>query len=185
MTRPATYRLNDNSRIEFADALKGWGDAAFEELRSVASRYQSVVTYKELSELVQERSGVRTSVLMMHWIGSVLELVAKACVESGESPLTSLCVHQDGTIGDGYAKAAVLSGNDVTDDIEAHAAAHRLACYRRHATDLPEDGGQAQLTRQVAERRNRARAKRQEPPVRLCLQCWTTLPASGLCTYCV
>lgn len=170
--------------MRIKDALGPWGQSAHDQLLSTASTYQAVITYKELAELVQRVSGVRTEMLMMHWIGSVLEDVARRCIAQDQPPLTSLCVHQDGTIGDGYAKAARLSGIEVNGDIELLAAEHRLECYRRYATDLPPDGGQPTLTRQVADRRNRTAPGRPEPVVVMCPNCQIQLPRSGACGYC-
>lgn len=184
MPQPSTYRVADLSAVPFADAVTAWAGAGYDVLRATARSYRAVVTYKELAEQVQERSGIRTSVLMMHWVGSVLESVARRCADSNEPPLTSLCVHQDGTIGDGYAKAAEMSGRGIAQDIELHAARDRLACYRVYAANLPADGGEPAFTEQVAKRRATTQHRTANPPPKFCPTCFTALPASGRCDYC-
>jgi len=184
MSRPGTYRESDNSGVPFSEALTEWGRTAHDELLRTASRYNSVITYKELAELAQARSGIRTRVLLTNWIGKLLEQVARRAVDAGQPPLTSLCVHQDGTIGDGYAKAAVMFGAGDIKDVELRAADDRLQCYRAYAEDLPSDGGRARLTRQVAERRARADSTTQRREPKSCPACHIALPASGICGYC-
>jgi hypothetical protein len=122
--------------------------------------------------------------LLTNWIGKLLEEVARLAKEGGEPPLTSLCVHQDGTIGDGYARAPKSTPDEPGQDIELYAAEHRLLCYRKFADDLPTDGGKAALTAAESQRRARKAAKvpARRPPV--CPRCFTELPASGRCGYC-
>jgi hypothetical protein len=180
---PGTYRVSDRSRVEFSDALAAWVPIAYQELVTTAHRYHAVVTYSELSERVQETSGIRTRMLLTNWIGKLLEEVAILAKGDGEPPLTSLCVHQDGTIRLGYARAPKSVGGEPGEDIEYYAAEHRLLRYRKYAQDLPADGGQPALTK--AEAKRRARKAAQEPVKRrVCSTCFTELPASGNCDYC-
>jgi len=180
---PGTYRIADGSPVRFAEAMAGWVPLAYIELLATARKYHAYITYRELSECVQERSGVRTRVLLTNWIGKLLEQVAALAKANGEPPLTSLCVHQDGTIGQGYARAPKSVADSTSHDIEYYAAQHRLLCYQKYAADLPADGGQPALT--VAEAQRRAR-KIPEKPVReaLCPAHFTVLPTSGRCDYC-
>jgi hypothetical protein len=53
--------------------------------------------------------------LMMHWIGQVLERVAERCGAFGEPSLTSLCVHQNGTIGARAHGIGVVTFGDPSD----------------------------------------------------------------------
>jgi hypothetical protein len=180
---PGTYRVADESRVNFADALAAWIPLAYEELIATARKYHAVTTYLELSAHVQEASGIRTRTLLTNWIGKLLEEVAVRAKANSEPPLTSLCVHQDGTIGPGYARAPKAVSDEPGQDIEFYAAEHRLLCYRKYAEDLPVDGGKPALTRSEYERR--ARKAMQEPIRRpLCPLCSTELPASGRCDYC-
>lgn len=179
---PGTYRVADGSKVEFVDALATWIPLAYDKLIATARRYHAVVTYLELSEYVQQVSGIRTRVLLAHWIGELLGKVACLAKANGEPPLTSLCVHQDGTIGVGYAPRP--TADESGDDIESYAAGHRLLCYRKYADDLPADGGEPALTK--AEHRRRAKKAAQDPVHRpICPNCFTELPASGHCSYCV
>ena len=102
---PGTHRVADEAPVRFSDAMAAWIPLAHEELRRTAGRYDGVITYKALAEMVQEQSGIRTRMLLANWIGGLLEAVAVQAKDAGEPPLTSLCVHQDGTIGEGYARA--------------------------------------------------------------------------------
>ncbi|WP_201308900.1 GIY-YIG nuclease family protein [Puerhibacterium puerhi] len=180
---PGTYRVADASPVKFSEAMAVWIPLAYQELVATARKYHAVITYRELSDQVQERSGIRTRVLLTNWIGKLLEEVAVLAKTNGEPPLTSLCVHQDGTIGPGYAKAPRSVVDEPGDDIEHYAAEHRLLCYRKYAEDLPDDGGRPALTKAEAERRARKTAK--EPARRPeCPTCFTTLPATGVCDYC-
>lgn len=182
---PGTYRVADNTRVDFASAVAAWTPIAYEELKRTAGRYHGVTTYLELSERVQDVSGVRTRMLLTNWIGKLLEAVAAQAAADGEPPLTSLCVRQDGTIGPGYERAPKSVDDEPGEDIEFYAARHRLLCYRKYAVDLPSDGGHAALTQ--AERQRRERKARQPEPDRprvLCATCFTQLPAAGTCDYC-
>jgi hypothetical protein len=180
---PGTYRVADGTRVEFADALATWVPLAYDELVATANKYNAYVTYLELSERVQEVSGIRTRMLLTNWIGKLLEQVATRAKENGEPPLTSLCVHQDGTIGHGYARAPKAVIDTPGEDIEYYAAQHRLLCYQKYAADLPADGGNPALTK--AESQRRARKAAQEP-VRLavCPIHFTEVSASGRCDFC-
>lgn len=180
-----TYREVDRSRVEFSDALETWIGLAYDALILTASSYHAVISYGELAQKVQEASGVRTKMLLANWIGRLLERVAQEAKRVGDPPLTSLCVHQDGTIGEGYVNAPKSVDDSPGDDVELYAANHRLLCYRKYARDLPSDGGSPALTSVESERRRVAarHAKRAEPP-NLCRRCSTVLPVSGRCDYC-
>lgn len=67
---------------------------------------------------MQQRSVIRTRQLINNWSGKLLERVAKPAVEKNEPPLTSLCVHQDGTIGDGYLGAPKSVDSDLDGDVD-------------------------------------------------------------------
>ncbi len=168
--------------------LKDWVPVAHEILKTTASTYQQTITHSELAELVQTRSGVRADARPSAWMGPLLDVVALHAQRSGEPPLTSLAVRRDGTVGDGYAKAAVINGTTDVSDLEARAAEHRLDCYRAYAANLPADGGTPTLTAQEARRRANAKAaaakaapQRQAP---VCGRCFVQLPLSGVCDTC-
>lgn len=180
---PGTYRVSDSSPVPFSDAMAAWIPLAYDELIVTARKYHGVVTYRELSERVQEVSGIRTRTLLTNWIGKLLEEVARRAQTAGQPPLTSLCVHQDGTIGPGYARAPKSTTDRPGEDIEMYAAEHRLLCYRKYATYLPADGGAPALT--LAEHERRARKVAQESVRRpVCPKCFIELPISSSCDYC-
>ncbi|MFC4942343.1 hypothetical protein [Pseudonocardia sp. GCM10023141] len=164
---PGTYRVADGAKVEFSDALATWIPLAYDELVATAHTYHAVITYMELSQRVQDVSGMKTRMLLANWIGKLLEEVARRSVANDEPPLTSLCGHQDGTIGSGYARAPKTTQDAPGEDIELYAAAHRLMCYQKYATDLPSDGGMPALTRAERERRAREISQKPEDAARL------------------
>jgi ribosomal protein L32 len=182
---PGTYREEDGSPVPFAEALAAWVPLAYDELIVTAGTYNAVTTYQELSGHVRQASGIQTRQLLTNWVGKLLEAVAERARAAGEPPLTSLCVHQDGTIGPGYAREPKSATDDPAEDIEHYAARHRLLCYRKYATDLPEDGGRPALTRAESQRRERkAKQAREQAPVKTCPSCNMQLLSSGVCGYC-
>ncbi len=181
MAQPGTYREVDGTAVPYSTAIDAWSDAALPVLMDTAHVYNAVITYKDLGQAVQERTGIRTRVLLMNWIGQVLERVAAECHRRGELQLTALCVHQNGTVGTGYTGAVGRYGETVPTDPELHAAEVRVTCYRKYAHNLPADGGRAQLTQQEAARR---RAVAPSQPVRLCPVHHIALPRTGLCDEC-
>jgi hypothetical protein len=126
-----------------------------------------------------------TKQLPWHWIGEVLGAVADDCADGGEPILSALCVHRDGTVGDGYAKAVHRVRGAAPEDPDQHAAEERFACYRHFGADLPPDGGRPALTPQVQLRRDKPRSPR-EPARRgdVCRTCFTEMPVSGACAFC-
>lgn len=179
-----TFRVSDGGPVLWADAMALWVPLAHQELVRTASRYNEVITYGELAKQVQSHSGVHTRKLLPNWIGDLLERVAQLAADRGEPPLTALCVHQDGTIGEGYARAPKGSAGTPgleDEDIEVYAAGHRLLCYRRYAADLPADGGAPTLTPGEVARRRKAQAPALAP---VCPVHHLQLPVSGICGLC-
>jgi hypothetical protein len=175
----------DGNHVSQREAISRWAPVARDALLASAKEYHAVITYKELAALVQEVSGITTKQRLDYWIGGLLESVAITSKVRNEPPLTSLCVHQDGTIGPGYARAPKSTENDDPEvDVDDLAAHHRLLCYRAYAADLPRDGGTAALTPQVAAAR--ARRRRSEPPAPrpICPIHSMELSATGVCAMC-
>jgi hypothetical protein len=191
-----TYRVSDRRPVAFDVALDQWVDAAKPILEGVASQYNGLITYGELAEAVQIRTGIRTNMLMPNWIGRVLGQAANWCHERQSPPLSSVCVHADGTVGPGYAFVIQLyDGVTSNVDLELRAAEDRLLCYRRYAADLPPNGGRTTLTPQVQARWDRGRrfpvqVKAPKRPVaakvdaRACPDCHLMFPLSGRCNNC-
>lgn len=196
-TPRGTYREGDYTPVEFADALKVWTRIAYERLQGVATRYDAVITYKDLADHVQRESGIRTTTTTVNMVSKLLELCAVQAAAQGEPPLTSLVLRNDGTVGKSYwltPTSADIELPTVTadSDVELHAAEHRLLCYRKYATDLPDDGGTAALPQHLVDSRERAARKaerariaaRDEAPKPVCPSCFTQLPANGHCWQC-
>jgi hypothetical protein len=68
MHPPGTYRVGDGSLVDFPVAILAWTAAALPVLEPVARTYRASITDKELADEVQEATGIRTRVLMTHWI---------------------------------------------------------------------------------------------------------------------
>ena len=178
-----TWRVTDGAGVAFGDARRLWASAARETLIDVARRYHAYITYGELAEQVQQRSGVRTRSQLRNWIGKVLADVVQDCHHRGEPPLTALCVHQDQSVGDGYAYVLHVAGLPVPEDLDAHAAEARLECHRFFGAQLPTDGGRPALPPAVVAARRRA-ARAVTPPAAICPSCFTVLPKTGRCDTC-
>jgi hypothetical protein len=189
------HRAN-GSYVSNADALTAWTPIARDELLETARTYRATVSYQDLATLVQERSGIRTDQLVSHWIGKLLERVVVDVHRRGEPPLTSLCVHQDGSIGDGYSGTprAEADTREISPvDLERLAAEHRLLCYREYATDLPADGGELEVHRPAPRVTSRsrstatARPKVAAPPTLrevTCHECFLIVTAGPVCSSC-
>lgn len=119
------------STVTQANAIAAWTVVASDLLLMTARRYHSVITYKELAAEVQEASGIRTTQRLDYWIGRLLENVAIEAARRGEPPITALCVHQDGTIGPGYARAPKSVESDSNADVDQLAAEPRLLAIAR------------------------------------------------------
>lgn len=180
---PGTWRVTDGTPVPFGDAKTAWATAARGVLTRTATRYHGYVTYGALAEEVQELSGVRTRSQMRNWICAVLGMLADDIHRRVEPPLTALCVHQDETVGAGYAYVLELAGNAAPKDLDQVAAEARLECYRFFGALLPSDEGRPALTPKVAAARRRAARDRIEPSV-FCPRCFTQLPMSGQCDNC-
>lgn len=174
---------SNGTKISQADAIAAWSIAARDVLLATARRYHAVVTYKELAAEVQRATAITTTQRLDYWIGRLLENVAVEATRRGEPPLTSLCVHQDGTIGPGYVKAPKSVETDLTIEVDQAAAEHRLLCYRAYAEDLPADGGVPALTPQLVERA--ARKRKAGPDARpMCDSHFVELSSTGVCFMC-
>jgi hypothetical protein len=187
MAPPGTYRVSDGSPVDFPAAVAVWTTAALPVLERVARTYRASITYKELADEVQEFTGIKTRVLMMHWIGQVLGGASRESHRRGQPMLSALCVHSDGTVGNGYGEAVAENyGGNPPADLDMHAAEERLRCYQYFGADLPPGGGTPVLTPQVAARRAwiAAQARAHAPERPSCPRCHITLPVSGICDYC-
>ena len=141
---------SDGTKVPHAEALELWADAAYEHLREMAATYNETTTYAALRRDVAARTQVTSAQQLNHWSREVLLRAARRAAESGDPPLTSLCVRDDGTIGPGYREAPTSPAASGAADIEMRAAEDRLLCYRRFARDVPADGGRPTLTPEVA-----------------------------------
>lgn len=167
------------------DTQEIWSAEARRVLIEVAGTYQRTVTYQELADAIQDRSGVRTRNLLQNWIGKTLSRVGAECAERGEPLLSALCVSVNGTVGEGFAKALRMTYGVAPDDLELHAAEERLRCYQYFgAVDLPADGGIATLAPSVvtarAKAQRRDRSRRREL-VTTCGECFQVQSLTGTC----
>ncbi|MEU0441969.1 hypothetical protein ABZ202_19760 [Streptomyces sp. NPDC006186] len=168
-------------------AQEAWAAAAYSILISVAETYHAVITYKELGEEIQRRTGIRTKALLQNWITPVLGRVVREAHRRGDPPLTALVVHtSDGKVGTGYAEVLTVAGKPPVEgemEREHHAAEARLACYRRFCRDLPPDGGRPALAPRLQATVERRRRRVEKPP-QVCGRCFVQLPSTGVCDSC-
>lgn len=175
----------ETEELSVDEVRQAWAEAAREVLLKTARSYGSLITYQKLADAVQERTGLTTEQQMRHWLPDVLRRVSDECADRGEPLISALCIDSKGSVGDGYTVAvqAVRSGDiDHPDD---HAARERLACYERFGAKMPNSGGVATLSPQVAAARTRARKKAaEERVIPICPNCLIAVPASGICDNC-
>lgn len=181
----------DAEPIRFAPDLEGdeaqiaWAEASRELLIQAAKRYGSLVTTKEIAILAQARTGIHTKQQVHHWMGQVLARVSRDCAERNEPSLSSLCVDSRGFATKSYGATAESLTGDSIGDVDDHAAAERFECHKHWGAQLPEDGGRPEVTPEVADARNRARAKK--VPIResaICPTCNMALLPTGACDNC-
>ncbi len=141
------------------------------------------MTYGQLAGRLFDETDIETRSQVGNWIGKVLKVVADECHRRGEPHLTALCVRTTEEVGPGYAYVIELTGKPIPDDLDVHAAAARLECYRYFGAQLPADGGRPTLTRRVAAERER-QARRQPRPVAVCSTCFLQPPTTGRCDSC-
>ncbi|WP_141120248.1 hypothetical protein [Mycobacterium malmoense] len=170
------------------DALDVWEPFAIGLLMNTAKKYNGFVTYKQLAETVQGRSGIRHDGLLTNWIGNLLGRVISHCVKEQVPQLSALCVREDGSVGDGYRHVLLTCGeldNFGLDQLDDHAAKMRLECYRYFGAELPPGGGEPTLTPRAKAARDwrKAQAKLEEPP-NVCPTCFMELPMTGVCDNC-
>ncbi|MFI6870262.1 hypothetical protein [Nocardia sp. NPDC050406] len=173
--------------MSFRDAAIAWSLAAHEVLVETASTYGHFITVTELAERVQDMSGVHTNAPTRTWMDAILRKVARRCHGAGEPPLTALCVNRNHKVGDIYKYVLELAALPIPDDLELHAGYARWQCYATYAADVPAEPGVPPLTPKVAAARGvaaAAEAKPEQTRVALCSECFTQLPANGVCYYC-
>ena len=197
------YRVDTDVELDLTTALGHWAPVAYEQLKSAARQYDTVITHQDMANLVIEQTGIDTEMPLNTFISKVMEFCAAQAAKKNEPPLTSLCVKDDSTMPAAYVRqtrcaqvAAVEQATGTTladfdDDVDRYAAEHRLMCWRTYASDVPADAV-AHLPADLAERRERAAARaekqrinaRVEAPRPVCMSCFTQLPASGICQQC-
>lgn len=188
--------LANGKYVSQSDAIRMWWPAAREVLLGTAREYGAWITHDDLSARIQAATGITTKQAAEEWIGVVLSRVAVDAETRGEPRLTSLCVRADLSIGEDYAGAAI---GETVQSREQQAAEDRLACYRFHGAELPEDGGRPQLTprtvaarptreRKPARERTAAPSRRATPSAGMrevtCTSCFMVVPAAAECREC-
>jgi hypothetical protein len=185
--RPGTYMEASGELVEMQDARLAWVPIAREALLRTAGSYNGYITYRDLAEELQNKSGIRTKQLTHHWIGKVLGIVSSDCHRLNEPLLSSLCVQQNGSVGAGYGVALDATyGGPRCADLDLAAAEERLKCYGYFGAQMPEDGGRPTLTPMLVATRNKkatpSRTRAATEDVRgICPLCHVRLPSSGVC----
>jgi hypothetical protein len=179
---------SDGAFVSMQGALDAWEPIAIAVLTDTAKKYNGFVTYTELSNAVQIRSGIGHKGLLTNWIGSLLQRVIYHCHDNGIPHLSSLCVTADGTVGSGYSNVPLVLGDEESmslDQLDDHAARTRLECYRYFGAELPPGGGEPTLTPKAKSAREWKRAQtKMEAPPKLCPVHSIALPVTGVCDEC-
>jgi hypothetical protein len=194
---PVTGTWQETSEVGADASRDAWTAAARERLLEAARRYRATVTAKELAIEAQRRSGIRTKQQMHYWLGEVLGRVALDSASREEPLLVSLCVDDDGRVGEGYAVAVLAAYGERPETPNAHAAKERLECYRFFdALGLPADGGSLEPPKPVTVRATTKRTstprtpavkrptKPADRPPEICPTCFMAIPRSGVCDNC-
>jgi hypothetical protein len=176
---------SDAAEVGEQASREAWAAAARDVLIETARRYHAVVSYKQLSSIVQTRARIRTTRVTHTWLAVVLAQVAQECHGRGEPLLSALAVNAQGTVGQGYGVVVARVRGDEVGDVDDHAARERLACYQHFGASLPDEGGVAALTPALAAARDRlwAAVRPQRSPT-VCPRCNMALPATGVCDNC-
>lgn len=183
MATPGTYD-RDGNLVERSRAMVAWVGAARPVLEQTAQTYNATITYGDLAHEVQERTGIFTRQLVQNWAGDL----AYQCCRPDEPLLCSLVVDKEnGVVGPGYLEAVLsrYGGPDPT-DLQMSAAAERWECYKHFGAELPPNGGEPTLTRQVARRRQEPRRIPRAITARrpLCPEHFIELTPAGVCDIC-
>lgn len=190
-------------------ARQTWALAARMHLADIAGDYHAVVPMSDLADFVQQRSRIRTTQAMRHWIDDVLFRVMSECVDRREPLLGALVVDQSGRVGESYRVAVEELRRERIGDLDEHAASERLDCYRVFGATLPPGGGEpgplpapaVPRVRASSGPHGRARnstsadgqrsvraaprpAARETAPPRVCDRCFLEMPVSGICDNC-
>lgn len=185
------WRTDDHTAVTFRDASISWALAAHEVLVETASGYGHFITVNELADRIQEMSGIRTDAPTRTWMDAILRKVARRAHNAGEPPLTSLCLKQNHKVTESYKYVLELNVLPVPEDLEIHAAYARWACYSAYATDvppgipplIPKSGGNIRIQSTPAAPAP-AEIKPEQVRKAMCAECFTELPANGVCYYC-
>ena len=106
MLREPGMTATRTSRWTSRVAETAWADAALREFERVAKHLYGTITYQDLAEAVQTRTGYRTRMLLTNWIGKALDAVIERAQREGLPPLTSLVIHKTTNgVGPGYANS--------------------------------------------------------------------------------
>ena len=182
---PGTWRIADESKVDWPTATRAWADAALPVLHDAATQFGSIVRYGDLGEAVQAVSGIRTRSLLTNWIGDVLRAVTDRPYAPGEPMWSAMVVNAAGHVGPGYAEAVKSREGIRPADPDLHAAEERLRCHRYIGANVPDDA-QPQLPPDLARRRDEDAAKaRAQAPRPKCPSCggWKALGVK-LCDDC-
>ena len=122
-------------------------------------------------------AGVLGAALVLWTVGGALRTVVLPRATS------SLVVRAEtGGVGDGYVNHQNPQGFATFTERQQAAAVDRLTCYRVYCDHVPEDAEPQMTALYVA--KNTPKVNPVPPPPKICPNCFTVLPAKGLCDYC-
>jgi hypothetical protein len=127
MSGSTTRRVSDGAVVRRDEAVELWASAGRTVLERAAPEYGGLLTYSDMADAVQDEAGVTTGMLVRVWIGEVLGRIARIVERPDEPMLTSLVVHADHSIGEGYGEAVMERYGFLPADLDLHAAEERPA----------------------------------------------------------
>lgn len=175
--------------VSMDDAYDAWEPFAIALLADTAKKHDGTTTYGRLSTFVQAETGITHNALLSNWIGGLLARVIDYCQHEGTPHLSSLCVKENGSVGEGFRAVLdvkkKIAGKIILKDLDDHAAKERMECYRYFGVENPSYGEARTLTAKVAAAREARRTREHQAAMpALCKVHHTQLPATGICYYC-
>jgi hypothetical protein len=172
-----------------AAAEAAWLPAGRELLGQIAARPMATISQSDFAAQVQHASGVTALGGTNKWLAHCLAALAEANAAEGVPCLTSLVVSADGKVGEAYDDALQAYGvapAASNRERESRAAQDRIGCYRWAGAPEPRGGWHAKVpvTRAAPTRERVAAPKTPERAIDYCPNCFTALPATGVCDFC-
>ena len=165
---PTIYRVADTLPQTWGEAMRAWANPAAQALAQ-AAQDNKALTHSQLADLVQARSGIRTTVPVREWISRLLDR-AQASYAASLAHTATRVEGSQGLVEQGLVDLKSFcrpDGSGSTAAKRTRSASGRARASATQSTPSAAPGKTAE-----------------EAPLVVCQQCFTQLPASGICDYC-